>query len=260
MNNLESKIERRPKAYLSPFDTNIIHLRNPIVPALWSATFPGFGQFILGNYIKGYILIIWEIVVNTQSNLNLVFLYTFTGRFQEAAAVANQRWLLLYIPVFLFSMWDAYRGTVDLNKLAVLAKQSGNVISPVKMNASAINYLDKRNPWVAAAWSALMPGLGHLYIQRLTGGIFLLLWWIAIAYFSHLMEVLRFTLLGDFSLAVGIAGWEWLLFMPSIHWFAIYDSYTKTVEHNKLFAREQAEYLRNKYSNFAAIYTDLRNR
>lgn len=250
---------RRPKAYMSPITTNLIHLRNPVTIALWSTIFPGFGQIALGQYIKGYILILWEILVNTQSHLNLVILYTFTGRFQEAAAVANPRWLLLYNAVYVFALWDSYRTAVDLNKLALLADRSDEVMTPVRMNGFTINYLDKRIPWVAAAWSALMPGLGHLYVQRLPCGFFLLLWWVATAYFSRLMEVLTYTLLGDFAQAVAVADWQWLLFMPSIHWFAIYDSYVNTVEHNKLFAREQAAYLRREYfdsSGLAALVVE----
>ncbi len=243
------KTGRRPKAYTSPFATNLIHLRNPAVVALWSAVFPGFGQIALGQYAKGYILILWEILINTQSQLNLIILYTFTGRFQEATAIANPRWLLLYNAVFVFALWDSYRSTVDLNKLAVLADRGGDVSTPVAMNSFAINYLDKQNPWVAAAWSMLMPGLGHLYVHRLPVGFFLLLWWVAIAYFSHLMEVVNYTFWMNFSQAAAVADWEWLLFMPSIHWFAIYDSYVNAVENNKLFAREQAGYLRREYSD-----------
>jgi len=125
----------------------------------------------------------------------------------------------------------------------VLADRSGSIPAPVSMNSFTINYVDKRNPWVAAAWSVLMPGLGHLYVHRLPAGFFLLLWWVAIAYFSHLMEILNYTVWGDFAKAVTVADWEWLLFMPSIHLFAIFDSYTSTVENNKLFNREQADYL-----------------
>jgi len=253
MESPDGKVQRRPKAYTSPLAPNLIHLRNPVVIALWSTIFPGFGQIALGQYLKGYILIFWEILINTQSQLNLVILYTFTGRFQEATAAASPRWLLLYNAVFMYALWDSYRTTVDLNKLAVLADRSGSVPAPVAMNSFTINYFDKRNPWVASAWSVLMPGLGHLYAHRLPAGFFLLLWWVAIAYFSHLMEVLNYTAWGDFAKAVAVADWEWLLFMPSIHMFAIYDSYTNTVENNKLFNREQAEYLRREYSDSSGL-------
>jgi hypothetical protein len=238
---------------MSPLATNQIHLRNPAVIALWSTIFPGFGQIALGQYIEGYILIFWEILINTQSHLNLVILYTFTGRFQEAATVTDPRWLLLYNAVFLFALWDSYRTTVDLNKLAILADRSGKISPPVAINAFAINYLDKRNPWVAAAWSMLMPGLGHLYAHRLPAGFFLLLWWVMIAYCSHLMEILSYTFWGDFAKAAAVTDWEWLLFMPSIHCFAIYHSYVTIVENNKLFSREQADYLRREYSDSAAL-------
>ncbi len=253
MDNTGWKVIRRPTAYMSPIAINMIHLRSPVVMSLWSVVFPGLGQIALGNHITGYILIIWEIVINTQAHINLIFLNTFTGRFQEAAAVANQRWLLLYIAVYVFGIWDSYRSTVDLNKLAILAERSGNIPAPVEMNSVAINYLDPRSPWVAAGWSVLMPGLGHLYDHRLPAGFFILIWWIVIAYFSHLFEVLNYTFWGDYAKAAAVADWEWLLFMPSLHWFAVYDSYVKTVEHNKLFNLEQANYLKRYYFNSATL-------
>lgn len=249
MNNLSQSSPIWPKAAISSFQTNLIHLRNPLITALWSLTFPGFGHIITGSYIKGYLLIIWEVVVNTQSNLNLVMLYTFTGRFAEAQAVINSRWVLLYIPVFLFAIWDSYRLAVDLNKLAVLAERAHQKITPVVISAFDINFLDKRNPWVAMLWSMLIPGAGNLYCHRLPTGFFLLILWIYMVYQSHLMEALTYSYLGDFVQAVTVTDPEWLLFLPSIHYFGMYSAYTHTVEYNRLFDYEQAMRLKQEYPN-----------
>ena len=240
---------RYPKAYVSTLATNILHLRNPIITALWSMVFPGFGHIILGSYIKGFLLVIWEIIINTQSHLNTVILFTFTGRFEEATAAADQRWLLLYIAVFVYALWDSYRATVTLNKYAILADRSGAPITRFKMNSFEINYFDKRSPWVAAIWSLLSPGLGHLYTHRLPTGMFVVIWWIVITFQSHLLEVFQFTLQGSYSLATMVANPQWLLFMPSIYTFAFYDSYVNTVEYNKLFDAEQANYLKRVYQH-----------
>jgi hypothetical protein len=36
---------------------------------------------------------------------------------------------------------------------------------------------------------------------------------------------------------------RWLLFMPSLYGFAIYDSYSNAAEYNKLFDLEQSRYI-----------------
>lgn len=47
---------------------------------LWlSATFPGLGHIRLGSYLKGFILIALEIIINIKADLNLSILYSFTG-------------------------------------------------------------------------------------------------------------------------------------------------------------------------------------
>jgi len=112
-----------------------------------------------------------------------------------------------------------------------------------------INYLDKRVPRLAAAWSALMPGLGHIYTYRLPTGFFVLVWWISITYFSHLLEAVQFSALGNFSRATAAVCPDWLLFMPSIYIFSIYDSYINAVEYNKLFKKEQAVFLQDTYQD-----------
>jgi len=249
MDSLSQNAPLWPKAAISSFQTNIIHLRNPLVVALWSATFPGFGHITVGSYIKGYLLVIWELVVNTQSHLNLLLLYSFTGHFAEAQAAVNSRWLLLYIPVYLYAIWDSYRLTVDLNKLAVLAEREHQQVSPVVISAFDINFLDKRSPWVALFWSLLIPGSGSLYCHRLPTGFFVLIVWVYTVYQSHLLEALTYTLLGDFAQATAVTDPEWLLFLPSLHYFAMYGAYIHTVEYNQLFDYEQAMRLRREYPN-----------
>ncbi|WP_207708793.1 hypothetical protein [Heliobacterium mobile] len=184
-----------------------------------------------------------------ESKLNLAILYSFTGQFSLAKETVNIRWLLLYAGVFVYALWDSYRSTVDLNKFTILAQREQSPIVPFKMDAIEINYFDKRNPWVAVAWSVFMPGLGHLYTHRLPTGFFVLVWWIAITYFSHLMEGVHYTAMGAFEQVKIIVDPQWLIFMPSIYCFAIYDSFVHTVEYNKLFEYEQAQFLRLKYQS-----------
>ncbi|HEX9061677.1 MAG TPA: hypothetical protein VF941_15960 [Clostridia bacterium] len=249
MDNLTQSIrnQRRPKGIVHPIATNYFHLRSPLVTACWSASFPGFGHIILGSYVKGFLLILWEIIVNTQSKVNLAILYSFIGKFDQAKSVIDKRWVFLYVPLFIYAVWDSYRSTVDINKLSILADHEKSPIIPVKMNFAEINYLDKRNPWLSVLLSVFMPGTGHLYTHRLPTGFFVLGWWIAISYFSHLFESVYYTAIGAFNQAIAIVDPEWLLFMPSIIGFTIYDAYVNTVEYNKLFEVEQSRFLKDNY-------------
>lgn len=240
---------RHPKMSMSPLATNVIHRRNPWVTLWWSAAFPGFGQIIIGSYIKGFMLMAWELTVNVNSRLNAAIMYSFTGQFDRAREVLDIRWLILYLGVYVYAMWDSYRSTIDLNKFAILAEREKSPIIAFSINAVEINYLDKRSPWIAIAWSVLMPGMGHLYAHRLPTGFIVLIWWIGITYFSQLLPALHYSLVGNFQQAVAVLDSQWLLFMPSLYVFAIYDSYTASVEYNWLFAMEQARFLEANYQD-----------
>ncbi len=58
---------RRPKGHISSIATNMLHLKNPWVTAWWSAAFPGFGHIILGSYVKGFLLVVWELLINVKA-------------------------------------------------------------------------------------------------------------------------------------------------------------------------------------------------
>ncbi|EGO63942.1 hypothetical protein [Acetonema longum] len=240
---------RRPKGVITPLAINFLHLRNPYTIAWWSAAYPGFGHISLGCYVRGFLLFIWEILTNTQAKLNMAILYSFTGRFDLAKEIIDTRWLLLYPSVFIFSIWDSYRLTMKLNRLAVLADRNEEVIRPVSMSGMEINILDKRSPWVAAAWSLLGPGLGHLYTHQIPTGFFLLVWWITIAYCSNLLQAVHFTAFGLFEQTGAVVDPQWLLSLPSVYGFAVYDSYVNTNEYNRLFEKEQAVLFKQQYQS-----------
>ncbi|WP_223881953.1 DUF3231 family protein [Niallia endozanthoxylica] len=88
---------RYPKGRVSAFGVNSVYPRIPWVAGWWSFTFPGFGHMFLGKYLHGFILIIWEIIVNNMANLNMGIALSMLGRFEEAKAVLNEDWILLYI-------------------------------------------------------------------------------------------------------------------------------------------------------------------
>lgn len=242
-----NKQPRRHEAYLCTISFTQLNKRNPYVVAWWSAAFPGFGHMLLGKYIRGFLLFVWEVVINVNASINEAMVYSFSGRFDLAKDVLDAQWMTLYIPVYLFSIWDSYRSTVDLNKLYTLANRENAELPVLKMGPLEINYLDKRRPLMAAIWSAFMPGTGQLYIHRLIPAFFSLTWWIVFCYFSHLPAAAQWLFLGSFEKASAVLNPEWFLFMPSVYGFAIYDAYVQTVAGNTLFENEQKHFLKNTY-------------
>lgn len=238
---------RRYKAHVSVVGTTQLHLRNPYIIAWWSAAFPGFGHLLLSKYIRGYLLFIWEVVVNVQAHVNLAMIYSFQGKIDLAKDVLDTRWLLIYIPVYLFSIWDSYRTTVDLNKVYLLAKRENHKFNTYTITPVEINYLDKRIPALSFFWSCMMPGLGQLYIHRIATAAFVVIWSVVFFYFSHALEAISLLFLGQIHQSTAVIKPEWLLFFPSVMGFSIYDAYANTVENNKLFENEQKNYLQKNY-------------
>lgn len=238
---------RRYKAHVSVLGTTQLHLRNPYIVAWWSATFPGFGHLLLSKYLRGYTLFIWEVIVNVQANINTAMVDSFRGKLELAKADLHPRWMLMYIPVFIFGIWDSYRTCVDMNNVYLLAERENAPFNSYTIGAAEINYLDKRNPVMSVIWSLFMPGLGQLHIHRILTAFFALIWGIVFLYKSHILEAVQLLFFGEIQQSTQILDPEWLLFMPSIWGFVLYDSYINTVENNKLFEDEQRSFLMKNY-------------
>jgi len=249
MEKTQSQQPRWPTGIMNSLATNYFHLRNPYTIAWWSATYPGFGHISMGNYISGFLLFFWEMLVNTKAKVNEAILFSFTGRFDMAKEIVDNRWLLLYVLVFIFAIWDSYRLALQFNQLAILGDRDEQTLPPVSMSFMEINALDHRSPWVAVVWSLVAPGLGHIYTHRIPTGFFLIIWWIAIAYFSFLFQSSQYSALGLFEQAKTIVDPEWLMYLPSIYGFAAYDAYVNTVEYNRLFEKEQAAFFKHNYQS-----------
>lgn len=249
MGSTNNSSGRRSIAYISSFGTTQLHLRNPFVVMFWSAMFPGFGHLLLSKYLRGFLLFIWEIYINVKAHINLSILYSFLGDFDMAKEVLDTKWTLLYIPTFLFAIWDSYRTTVDLNNLYILAIREDPPTEPFKMCVVEINYLDKKSPLSSAVWSFLVPGAGQLSIHRIIMAFFILIWWIVIIYCSNLLPAVHSTFLGNFQQSKSLLDAHWAMNIPSFYFFACYDAYMKTVESNKLFEWEQSKFLKNNYQS-----------
>jgi len=240
---------RRYLGYVGLLGTTQLHLRNPFVIAGWSFAFPGLGHLLLDKYLRGYLFFIWEIFVNVNGHINLAILYSFTGRFQMAKDVLDINWVLLYIPTYIFAVWDAYRTTVDLNLQYLLAAREDSEVKMFNIGQLEINYLDKRTPWNAALWSSMMPGLGQVLIHRIPGALFIIITSIAVSQQAKLLPAIHLTFLGQFAYAKSILNPQWFINIPSIYFFAIYDAYVNTVCNNKFFDWEQTKFLKKNYQN-----------
>ncbi len=259
MNNYTNdNTARRYKAHVSVLGTSQIHLRNPYIIAWWSAAFPGFGHLLLSKYLRGYVLFIWEVVVNIKAHVNLAMVYSFQGNIDLAKEVLDTRWLLMYIPVYLFTIWDSYRTTVDLNKVCLLADDENHRFNTFSLGAVEINYLDIRNPIMAVIWSLFVPGLGQLYIHRIMTSFFVIFWVVVFLYYSHAQEAVSLLFLGKIEQATSVLNPEWLLFLPSHYGFATFDAYMSAVENNKLYKDEQKNYLKKNYQ--AAAFRILKGK
>lgn len=248
MNNYDNdNTARRYLAHVSQVGTMQFHLRSPYVVAWWSMAYPGFGHLLLSKYLRGMALFLWEMVINLNAHINSAIVYSFLGEFHKTKEVLDPRWLMLYLPTYFFGIWDSYRTTIDMNKVTLLAQREKHRFNSFVISPLEVNYLDKRNPGTALLWSFLMPGMGQLYIHRIVLAAFILIWMIVITYYSHFAEGMNYIFMGEIQKATDIFDREWLLFLPSIYGFAMYDAYSNTVENNKLYIREQRIYLESAY-------------
>lgn len=164
-----------------------------------------------------------------------------------AKEVIDLRWFLLYVSLYVFAIWDSYRGTIDLNKQYVLADREDEAFKPFAIQTVDFHALEKRSPWYAAVLSLLTPGLGHLYIHKGITGVFFIAWTVTVMYMSHAFPAVYATMLGHFEEAKKVIEMQWLMYLPSIYGFVIHHTQVLCVEHNKLFEKEQSKHLRSCY-------------
>jgi len=80
---------------------------------LWSIAIPGFGQILNQKYIKGFVFIALELLINTKSGLNTAIIYSFYGKNSIAVQQVNYEWLMFYPCFYMFVIWDAYYDAVE---------------------------------------------------------------------------------------------------------------------------------------------------
>ncbi|CAG7649136.1 hypothetical protein PAECIP111802_04414 [Paenibacillus allorhizosphaerae] len=248
MENFRNPIgNRRYKAHVSLLGTTQLHKRNPYTISAWSMAFPGFGHLLLNKYLRGYALILWEVFINQKIHLNSALVYSFNGQFQMAREQLDPRFMALYIPVYLFAIWDSYRTAVDMNKVYLLAQRENGPYNQFNIGSLEVNYLDKRKPWLAFVWSMGIPSVGQLYLHRIVLAVFILISTIIIVSQSNIVLAIHHLILGDIDSSSKVLDMQWVLYMPSFYFFTIYDAYANTIENNKLFDDSLKQYLLQQY-------------
>src|SRR5699024_12061272 len=110
--------------------------------------------------------IILEVIINTQAHINMGIIYTFVGEFDLVHQVLDARWLILYLPIYFFIIWDSYRTTVDLNFYYILADWEQLRIHTSNIAVFDIEFLDISKPFMAALASLFVQVLGPRYFNR----------------------------------------------------------------------------------------------
>jgi hypothetical protein len=243
------KQPRRPYATLSVFGVTLFHRLNPFIVAWWSAAFPGFGHYLLNQYIRGTLLTLTEFIINSLAHINEAIIYSFCGKFDMAKSVLQPRWVFGYLIIYFYAIWDSYRSAVTQNKLCHLAEMENEKLQVMILHSLEIQYLEQKNPFIAAIFTFLFPGLGQLYNHRFALAFYAMFWWWFYAFFSGVYESLFYFSVGNIQKSIDIINPHWLLFMPSILGGAVYHAFITSIALNRLFIMEQRQYLLEKYAN-----------
>jgi hypothetical protein len=90
-------------------DTTIRRKSKKLEAVLWSVALPGFAQVLNRHYVKGFLLIALEILINVMGNFNTIIVLSFNLQIEEAIAETNYLWLMFYPCLYFFAIWDAYK-------------------------------------------------------------------------------------------------------------------------------------------------------
>jgi hypothetical protein len=246
---LMSKQVRHPMATISMFGITHFHRQNPYLVAWWSAAYPGFGHYLLNQYVRATILTLIEVTINTLAHINESIVYTFCGNFEKAASVLRPEWVFGYLMIYFFAIGDSFRSTLMQNKLCHLAELENNPICSVHLHPLEIQYLEQKNPFLALWYSIMFPGLGQLYNHQFVLAFYAIFWWWFYLIMSHVYESAFYMITGNLQQAISVLNIHWLLFLPSIVGGATYHAFIIVIEHNRLYRMEQRRYLAERYGN-----------
>lgn len=253
---MTSKQQRWPLLAISMWGISVVHPVRPYIIAWWSAAFPGFGHFLLNQYFRGTLLTLSEFFINKFAHVNEAIVFSFCGNFDLAKAVLQPKWMLGYIIIYFFTIWDSYRSALTQNKFYDLAALENSRIQTTLLYPLEFQYIERKNPLIPAIYSCLFPGLGQLVNHQNGLAFWAIIWWWIHLSMSHLHESIFYLLLGDIRTSITVLSPQWLLFMPSIWGGSIYYAYLTALEYNRLFRREQRQYFAEHYQSHAVRIFD----
>jgi TM2 domain-containing membrane protein YozV len=209
--------------------------------------FPGFGHYLLNQYIRGTLLTLSELITNTLAHINEAIVFSFCGQFEMAKAIIEPRWAFGYIMIYFYAIWDSYRSTLTQNKLCQLAEFDNSPFPLINLHPLEIQYLEQKNPITAAVYSFFFPGLGQLYNHRWGLAFYAIFFWWFYLTLSRAHESMLNLFLGNIQESIAMLDPHWLLFMPSVIGGSVYHAYMTALEHNRLYRLEQRQYLLTRY-------------
>jgi len=240
---------RRSLATISVFGISNLHRQNPFMVAWWSAAFPGFGQYLLNQYLRATILTLSEVIINTLARVNEAIVYSFSGKFEMAKSVLRPQWAFGYLIIYLYAIWESFRSTLVQNKMCHIAELENEPLQNNIIHPLEIQYVEQKNPFIAAVYSFLFPGLGQLYNFRFALGFYAMFWWWVYLILSRAFESVMSLLFGNIQHSISVIRMHWLLFMPSVMGGSVYHAFITAIEHNQLYRREQRQHLIERYRN-----------
>ena len=121
---LEELQEKRffKRFHLTSFGINTLTQRQPLLSAFFSTIVGGMGQIYNLQFIKGFILLGWILIINYYSQFNHLLGKCFSGQ-EIYLYQVDWQWLLFYPSIVSFCIWDSYVGAVEINKLLVLEQR-----------------------------------------------------------------------------------------------------------------------------------------
>jgi hypothetical protein len=239
---------RRKLYIIRSWSNNFLKLTNPWVVLWWSAAFPGFGYLILGDFVLGFVLMIFEMIVNTLGGINSSIYFSMIGDFEQAKEVLDKRWFLAYMAIYVFVMYDSYRRAVEYNKAYLLAyREKTQDLNIFDLAPLGIGNLDKTSPANAVIWSALSSGVSAMYYKNMPNLIFSLFWIGILSYKSRLLEGIHYAFIMDFSKTKEVLDPQWFLFFPSVYVFVIYHTYILSIYNNKSYDLTLSRFLKKDF-------------
>jgi hypothetical protein len=241
---------RRKLFVVKSWSNNFLKLSNPWVVAWWSAAFPGFGYILIGDFLLGFILMLFEMVVNSFANINTSIYYSMLGDFDQAKEALDKRWFLAYMAVYVFTIFDSYRRAVEYNKSYILAyREKKKNLNYFELGPLGVGHLDKVSPLNSVIWAALSSGVSSMYFKNIPNLLFSLFWIGLLSYESSLLESIYYSFVLDFPNAKAVLDPQWFLFFPSVYVFILYHTYLTNIYNNKSFDSALSMYLKQNFQD-----------